>query len=75
MMFLVKIIKDRLQTMINDGWSCLFEDVFLFCMNHNINVPNMEDKFILQRKSACKAPRITHLHWYKVDIFCVIIDK
>jgi hypothetical protein len=73
-MSLIKVAKDRLQAMRDDGWSCLFEEVSSFCMKHDINIPNMEDRFILQGKSARKAPHITHLYRYKVDIFCVIID-
>jgi hypothetical protein len=49
-------------------------EVFSFCMKHYINISNIEDRFILQEKSACKAPHITHFHQYKVDIFCAIID-
>jgi len=73
-MSLIKVAKDCLQAMRDDGWSCLFEEVSSFCMKHNINIPNMEDRFVLQGKSARKAPHITHLHRYKVDIFYAIID-
>jgi hypothetical protein len=69
-----KIAKYCLQAMRDDGWSCLFEDVSLFCMKRDINISNMEDIFFLQGKSARKAPHFIHLHRYKVDIFCVIID-
>jgi hypothetical protein len=73
-MSLIKVAKDRLQAMRYDGWPCLFEGVSSFCVKHDINIPNMKDIFVLQGKFACKAPHITHLHRYKVDIFCVIID-
>jgi hypothetical protein len=36
--------------------------------------PTWKIDFFLQGKSARKAPHITHLHRYKVDIFCAIID-
>jgi glycine cleavage system regulatory protein len=73
-MSLIKVANDRLQAMRDDGRPCLFEEVSSFYMKHDINIPNMEDRFVLQGKSARKAPHITHLHRYKVDIFCAIID-
>ncbi|XP_078166184.1 uncharacterized protein LOC144560818 [Carex rostrata] len=73
-MALVKVAKDRLQAMRDDGWTCLLDEVSSFCTKHEINIPNMENRFVLQGKSARKAPHITHLHHYRVDIFCAIID-
>ncbi|XP_078158927.1 uncharacterized protein LOC144554485 [Carex rostrata] len=73
-MALVKVAKDRLQAMRDDGWTCLLDEVSSFCTKHEINIPNMDNRFVLQGKSARKAPHITHLHRYRVDIFCAIID-
>ncbi|XP_078159687.1 uncharacterized protein LOC144555281 [Carex rostrata] len=69
----VKVANDCLQALRDNGWTYLLDEVSSFCMKHEINIPNMEDRFVIQGKSACKAPHITHLHRYRVDIFCVII--
>ena len=45
-----------------------------FCMKYEINILNMENRFVLQGKSARKDLHITHFHFYRVDIFCAIID-
>jgi hAT family C-terminal dimerisation region len=72
-MALVKVTKVQLQTMREDRWESLLSAVSLFCNNHGINIPNMEDKFIYFR-SRCKAQQITNLHRYQVKIFYTVID-
>ncbi|XP_057756353.1 uncharacterized protein LOC130975600 [Arachis stenosperma] len=42
-MTLVKVSKQRLQSIRDDSWSSLLNEVSLFCDSHNILVPNMND--------------------------------
>ncbi|XP_057756043.1 uncharacterized protein LOC130975241 [Arachis stenosperma] len=44
-MTLVKVSKQRLQSIRDDGWSSLLNEVSLFCDSHNILVRNMNDIF------------------------------
>ena len=45
-MNLVKIAENQLQSMRDDGWSSLLDDVSMFCMKYDINVINMDDRYI-----------------------------
>ncbi|XP_024630704.1 zinc finger MYM-type protein 1-like [Medicago truncatula] len=49
-MSLVKVSKDRLQKMREDGWHNLLCEVSLFCEKQNIDIVNMDDAFVLQGK-------------------------
>ncbi|XP_057761157.1 uncharacterized protein LOC130981593 [Arachis stenosperma] len=50
-MTLVKVSKQRLQTIRDDGWSLLVDEVSLFCEKYNITVPKMDDIFVSQGRS------------------------
>ncbi|KAK9698549.1 hypothetical protein RND81_08G112300 [Saponaria officinalis] len=45
-MHLVFNTKILIQKLRDDGWENLLQQVLLFCNNHDINVPNMEDHYI-----------------------------
>lgn len=45
-MILVKISKQRLQTMRETGWEALLDEVSSFCGKHHIVILNMEDKYV-----------------------------
>ncbi|KAK8925828.1 hypothetical protein KSP39_PZI018041 [Platanthera zijinensis] len=71
---LVELSKKRLQHMRDEGWQSLFEVVSTFCEKNEIIVPNMNERFIAQGKGKRKAPIITNLHHYQVEIFYNVID-
>ncbi|XP_060974064.1 uncharacterized protein LOC115695026 [Cannabis sativa] len=45
-MNLVKLCKQRLQIMRDDGWDSTFNQVSTFCTKYNIMIPNMDDRFV-----------------------------
>ncbi|CAN6572903.1 unnamed protein product [Malus baccata var. baccata] len=45
-----------------------------FCVEHEIEMPNMDDLYVIQGKSLRKAPRKTNRHHYKVELFFEVID-
>ncbi|KAH1064884.1 hypothetical protein J1N35_029871 [Gossypium stocksii] len=47
---LVRILKERLQKLREDGWASLFSEVSSFCQKHGNDVPNMNDDFVAKRK-------------------------
>ncbi|KAK2634679.1 hypothetical protein Ddye_029471, partial [Dipteronia dyeriana] len=47
-MNLVKISKERLQTMRDDRWDSCLSQVSSFCVKHRVKAVNMEDMFIPQ---------------------------
>ncbi|KAL5582890.1 hypothetical protein UlMin_015332 [Ulmus minor] len=73
-MNLVKICKQRLQLMRDDGWDSIFSQVSTFCGIHEILIPNMDDTFVAQGRSRRKSPEVTNLHHFRVDMFYSVID-
>ncbi|XLS70778.1 hypothetical protein HN51_027643, partial [Arachis hypogaea] len=53
-MVLVKVSKQWLQTIRDDGWSLLLDEVSLFCDKHNITIPKIDDIFVSQGRSRRK---------------------
>ncbi|XP_029154532.1 uncharacterized protein [Arachis hypogaea] len=74
-MALVKVSKQRLQTIRDDGWSLLLDEVSLFCDKHNITIPKMDDTFVSQGRSRRKAQNISNLHHFQVEIFYQVVDR
>ena len=72
-MTLVKVSKQRLQVMRDEGWESLLTKVSSFCEKHRVPISNMDDKFVLRRPRR-GAPKITNLHYYRVELFYTIID-
>ncbi|XP_057760517.1 uncharacterized protein LOC130980889 [Arachis stenosperma] len=74
-MTLVKVSKQRLQTIRDDGWSLLVDEVSFFCEKYNITVPKMDDIFVSQGRSRRKAQKISNLHQFQVEIFYQVVDR
>ncbi|XP_057719287.1 uncharacterized protein LOC130933681 [Arachis stenosperma] len=74
-MTLVKVSKQRLQSIRDDGWSSLLNEVLLFCDSHNILAPNMNDIFVTQGRSRRKIQKVSNLHHFQVELFYQVIDR
>ncbi|XP_034203509.1 zinc finger MYM-type protein 1-like [Prunus dulcis] len=74
-MALVKSCKEKLHWMRNNGFDALVEEVSSFCDKHHIDVPNMDEAFVLPRRSRRNAPIKTNRHHYRVELFIYIIDE
>ncbi|XP_024190666.1 uncharacterized protein LOC112194680 [Rosa chinensis] len=73
-MNLVKVCKEQLQNMRDNGWGSLLSQVVSFCEKQEIDVPNMDDVPFIPGKSRRRAPKVTNLHRYRVELFCAVID-
>ncbi|XP_016648930.1 PREDICTED: zinc finger MYM-type protein 1-like [Prunus mume] len=73
-MNLVTLSKQQLQKMTDSGWDSLRNQIVVFCEKYDIDVPNMDDIYLPSGRSRCKAPKLTNLHYYQVDIFYDVID-
>ncbi|XP_070668285.1 uncharacterized protein [Malus domestica] len=73
-MALVEVCKQRLQSLRDDDFGDLLDDVQKFCQEHDIVVPNMEDLCFVPGKSRRKAPRLTNFHYYRVDLYFQVLD-
>ncbi|TQD89364.1 hypothetical protein C1H46_025085 [Malus baccata] len=74
-MALVKSCKEKLYWMRNNGFDALVDQVSSFCEKHHIDVPNMEEAFILPGRSRRYAPIKTNRHHYRVELFIYVIDE
>ncbi|CAN6716483.1 unnamed protein product [Malus baccata var. baccata] len=74
-MALVKSCKEKLYWMRNNGFDALVDEVSSFCEKHHIDVPNMEEAFILPGRSRRYAPIKTNRHHYCVELFIYVIDE
>ena len=63
-MKLVELCQRRLKMMRENGWDLLLDQVFSFCVKHNIEVPKISDMFLNQGRKRCKTQEITNLHHY-----------
>ncbi|KAK9690071.1 hypothetical protein RND81_09G102900 [Saponaria officinalis] len=75
-MHLVSNTKILIQKLRDDGWENLLQQVLLFCNNHDIEVPNMEDHYIYGRgRFRRPKDRVTNLHYFRYDVFIAAIDS
>ena len=73
-MTFVQVSKQRLQMMRDGEWKSLLDEVSLFCSEHSIPIPNMDDIFIVRGRSRRKGPQVTNLHHYRVELLYTVID-
>ncbi|XP_009771321.2 uncharacterized protein [Nicotiana sylvestris] len=62
-----------LQQMREEGWKSLMDEVSLFCAEHDILVPNMEE-FYIPGKSKRRPSSVTYSHHLRVELFNTLID-
>ncbi|XP_050136193.1 uncharacterized protein LOC126611924 [Malus sylvestris] len=73
-MTLVKVCKQILQSLRDDDFGDLLDDVQKSCEEHDIVVPNIEDLHFIPGKSKRKAPRLTNFHYYRVNLYFQVLD-
>ncbi|PIN01923.1 hypothetical protein CDL12_25562 [Handroanthus impetiginosus] len=56
------------------GWDSLIDDVSIFCIKHDIEIPRFDSFYVFQGKSKQKVADYTVLHHYCVEVFCKVID-
>ncbi|CAH9066223.1 unnamed protein product [Cuscuta europaea] len=74
-MELVKVAKERLQNLRDEGWDILFGEVSSFCEKNKISIPSMNDFYVPHGRVRRKVIQITNLHRYKLDLFYVVVDR
>ena len=70
----VKVSKQRLQVMRDDGWASLLAEVSLFCTSHDIPIVDMEAIFVVSGRPRRNTQQNTNLHHYRVKLFYTVID-
>ncbi|CAI0559460.1 unnamed protein product [Linum tenue] len=73
-MKLVRVAKARLQEMRDNGWEPLLDDVISSCTRDTIPIPIMHALYILPGRSRRRAPEITNLHHFQVELFYKVVD-
>ncbi len=56
-MTIVKVSKQRLQTMRDDECEALLTEVSSFCIKHKISIPNMDEIFVAAGRVAQACPK------------------
>ena len=70
----VQVSKRRLQRLRDSGWVSLFANVSSFCTENEIYIPNLDDLFVVHRRSRRNVEAKTNLHYYRVELFYAVID-
>uniref|UniRef100_A0A8I6XG12 Uncharacterized protein n=1 Tax=Hordeum vulgare subsp. vulgare TaxID=112509 RepID=A0A8I6XG12_HORVV len=74
---LVHSTKVLLEEMRSDeGWALFFGNVFEFCMEHDMDIPYMEEPYILHGGHACRQPdHFTTKRYLREEIFRATIGN
>ncbi|KAJ1270479.1 hypothetical protein BS78_06G054800 [Paspalum vaginatum] len=74
---LCQILQKKSLDILNamDCWEPLLEEVNKFCEKHEIDIPDLNQRYVDVTKSLNKHDNTTVLHQYKVDVFNVAIDQ
>ncbi|XP_060177926.1 uncharacterized protein LOC132607868 [Lycium barbarum] len=73
-MLLVEVAKIRLQAYRDEEWDSLITMVSLFCIKHEILVPNFEEPYVSSLRSRRRLGDNKVSHHYRVEVFSNIID-
>ena len=71
---LIQATRQLLELMIKDGWESLMDKTRAFCLEHNISIPNMDDKWVLPRRPRRNVEERTYEFHYRVEIFYTVVD-
>uniref|UniRef100_A0A453K6X5 HAT C-terminal dimerisation domain-containing protein n=1 Tax=Aegilops tauschii subsp. strangulata TaxID=200361 RepID=A0A453K6X5_AEGTS len=72
---LVSTTKVLLGKLREDGWDPLLQEVQSFCLKHEIDIPDLNSRYVDVTKSRKKHDNTTTLHHYRADVFNVAIDQ
>jgi hypothetical protein len=72
---LVNGVKDRLMSMKNSGCENFFNELKQFCIGKCIPFRRMDEKMPVRGRSRLHEMTYTKLHFYKVEILYVALDK
>ncbi|KAL5769062.1 hypothetical protein ACOSQ2_015845 [Xanthoceras sorbifolium] len=68
-------ILNALNLLREDEWDDFFESVVSFCKRHDIDIPNMGERYIEGTRRSCQQRNnITVEHFYHFNIFNAVID-
>ncbi|KAH0738467.1 hypothetical protein KY290_037172 [Solanum tuberosum] len=68
-MILVEVAKKRLQKLRDDGWEPLINKISMFCIKHDILIPNFDDPYSNSGRSRRKIVDHTVLHHFHVEVY------
>lgn len=47
----------------------MLEEITYFCDKHGLDVPDMDNQYLVARRSKRGARKVTNLHYYRVEVF------
>jgi hypothetical protein len=73
-MSLLKTSNERFKMIRENDSDSLLEEVSSFCIKHDIDILNMDDKYKLRGRSRRKSQGIINLYHFRYELFNNIID-
>ncbi|PVH64348.1 hypothetical protein PAHAL_2G245700 [Panicum hallii] len=68
-----KILLEKMRS--DDGWETFICKVMEFCVDHDIDIPNMDETYILRGGRARRQPNhFTTDHFFRVEVFRATLD-
>ena len=73
LVFSTKVRLDEMRS--DDGWEAFFYRVVEFCATHSIDIPDLEEPYILRGGRARRQPDcFTTEHYFRVEVFRATLD-
>ncbi|XP_042041214.1 zinc finger MYM-type protein 1-like [Salvia splendens] len=73
-MDLVRVAKQHLPDMQDEGWESLLSEISAFSMKNDIDIINMDDKYVTPGRPQRKGEVLTNLNYFRFELFNSIID-
>ncbi|XP_074283230.1 uncharacterized protein LOC141607779 [Silene latifolia] len=72
---LVDVTKNSLQRIRDDGWDAHMEKVSAFCLKHGIDIPNMNDLYVIPGRHRRGRREVDNLKHFRAEVFMSVIDQ
>ena len=60
--------------MRDDGWDSFLNQLTLFCDKYDINVPRIEEDYLVASRKKRGRREVTNLHHYRAELFYTVLD-
>ncbi|XP_074283799.1 uncharacterized protein LOC141608336 [Silene latifolia] len=72
---LVDVTKGSLQRIRDNGWDAHLEKVSTFCFKNGIDIPNMDDLYVILGRHRRDRREVTNLQHFRGEVFLSVIDQ
>ncbi|KAK9705060.1 hypothetical protein RND81_07G030800 [Saponaria officinalis] len=72
---LVDVTKGSLQRIRDNGWDAHMEKVSIFCFKHDIDIPDMDDLYVIPGRHRRGRREVNNLQHFRAEVFLSVIDQ